>query len=155
MQLPETAWSNPVKFLFICEWVTEEASDWMSEWLYLNSVYSIFFIFWFPCLCLKWGTYLPARTSIHRIQSCGSLIVFVLHATNISGSALLSAVYICDKTLQSQVSAKHQTLGERGDFKEVNKESDTLEIHLHWVENVKQQHDKKCPQSLRGPTLKW
>jgi len=68
-------------------------------------------------------------------------------------SAQTSGVYIHDKILQSQVSAKHQTLRDRGHIKEVNKEPDTLEIHLHWVENVRQQKGIKLP--WRHQTPKW
>lgn len=64
-----------------------------------------------------------------------------------------SAVYIHDKILQSQVSAKRRTLRDRGHIKEVNKEPDTLEIYLHWVENVKQQRGINWPWRQR--TLKW
>lgn len=70
----------------------------------------------------------------------GTLTVFVSLWQH---STLASDVYIHDKILQSQVSAKHQNLRDRGYNKEVNRQPDTPEKHLHWVENVKQQQGIK------------
>lgn len=66
-------------------------------------------------------------------------------------STRASAVYIHDSLLQSQVSVKHQTLRDRGHIKEVNKQPDTPEKHLHWVDNANQREMPPEPPNTKPP----
>lgn len=131
------------------------------SWINIGSMYRLWIV---QCnACMNWilNSIVPvnkmsvfARPSAHKMPAalapdcvCVSLWQTFQH------SAPASAVYIHDKTLQSQVSAKDQTLRDRGHIKGVNKEPDTQEIHLHWVENVKQQQGKKKRRGKKAVSL--